>query len=97
MIHPPTRYLNGRPAWMNMNGWQQETQIIPAYRTSFLVQAYYEKEYNESSVNQAIPADQTYQTAQNGIYYLYLHKGKYKIVFRDKSYAILGTKDLEVK
>lgn len=97
VIHPKTKYQNGRPLWITMNGWKQETQVIPAYRTSFLVQAYYEKEYNESSVNQAIPADQTYQTAQNGIYYLYLHKGKYKIVFRDKGYAILGTRDLEVK
>ncbi|MES2332445.1 MAG: hypothetical protein V4539_22755 [Bacteroidota bacterium] len=97
VIHPPTKYTNGRPIWMTMNGWKKETPVAVAYRSAFLVQAYYEKEYSEASVNQSVPADQTYQVAQNGLYYLYLRKGKYKVVFRDKGYEILGTKDMEVK
>jgi hypothetical protein len=43
-----------------------------------------------------IPADQTYQAAPNGLYYLYLHKGTYRIVYRNKEYAIVGYKDIEV-
>lgn len=96
VIHPPTKYNNARPVWMTMNGWKKEIPVAPAYRTAFLVQAYYEKEYSDAAVNHAIPADQTYQVAQNGLYNVYLQKGKYKIVFRDKSYEILGSKDIVV-
>ena len=96
VIHPPTVYRNSRPEWMNMNGWKKETPINPAYKNLFLVQAYYEKEYNEKTVAQAVPADQTYNNATNGIYYLYLRKGLYKTVFRDKEYKILGVKELVV-
>ncbi len=97
VIHPPMRYQDGRPLWMTRQEGKKETAIVPAYRTLFLVQAYYDKEYTQSSVKQAIPADQTYSSAQNGIYYLFLYPGKYKIVYRDKAYKILGTHDLEVK
>ncbi|MDB5209712.1 MAG: hypothetical protein JWQ30_539, partial [Sediminibacterium sp.] len=44
VIHPPTKYTNGRPNWMMMNGWKKETPVAVAYRSAFLVQAYYEKE-----------------------------------------------------
>lgn len=97
VMHPPVRYQDGRPVWINLQGWRKETAIIPSYRSLFLVQAYYDKEYTQSSVKQAIPADQTYVSAQNGIYYLFLHPDKYKIVYRDKAYKILGTSDLEIK
>jgi hypothetical protein len=96
VIHPPTKYNNARPLWMTMNGWKKEVQVMPAYRSLFLVQAYYDKEYNDVTGNHSIPADQTYQNAANGVYYLYLHKGIYKIVFRDKQYAVLGTKEIVV-
>lgn len=95
VIHPPTKYMNGRPTWVAMNGWRKETPVAPAFRSAFFVQVYYENEY-ASSPEQSVPADQTYITAQNGVYYVYLRKGKYKLVFRDKAYAMLGTKDIEV-
>lgn len=97
VIHPPTKYINGRPGWMSMNGWKQETPVTPSHRSLFLVQAYYAAEYKDmNTVDKFIPADQTYQTSPNGMYYLYLRKGKYKLVFRDKSYEVLGTKDIDV-
>ncbi|GAC1527483.1 MAG: hypothetical protein NVS3B15_04350 [Sediminibacterium sp.] len=96
VIHPPTTYSNGRPVWLAMNGWKKETAVPPAYRSLFMVQAYYDKEYNEKTAGQLVPADQTYNTATNGYYYLYLRKGKYKIVFRDKLYRILGTRTVIV-
>ncbi|MES2372982.1 MAG: hypothetical protein V4557_10410 [Bacteroidota bacterium] len=95
VIHPPTKYMNGRPTWVAMNGWRKETPVAPAFRSTFFVQAYYENEYAASS-ELSVPADQTYIAAQNGVYYLYLRKGKYKLVFRDKAYTMLGTKDIEV-
>jgi len=96
VIHPPTTYVNGRPSWMNMDNWKKETPIAPAYQYLFLVQAYYEGEYSEKTVGRMVPADQTYITAPNGYLYLYLRQGKYKLVFRDKEYKVLGTKDLTV-
>ncbi len=44
VIHPPTKYINGRPAWTSMNGWKKETAVTPAYQSLFMVQAYYENE-----------------------------------------------------
>lgn len=96
VIHPPTKYVNERPSWAAMNGWRTEIPVSPAYRTTFLIQAFYENEYNEANPGLSVPADQTYLNAANGMYYLYLHKGKYKIVFRDKGYEVLGAKDIVV-
>jgi len=44
-----------------------------------------------------VPADQTYINAPDGYYYLYLQKGHYQLVYRDKQYKILGTKVLVVE
>ncbi len=96
VIHAPTKYINERPVWMLMDGWKKEIPVSPAYKSLFLVQAYYFTEYSDATQYKAVPADQTYLNAANGFYYLYLHKGKYKIIFRDKLYEVLGTKEIEV-
>jgi hypothetical protein len=97
IMHPPTKYRNGRPTWNAMNGLKQETAIQPIYQTLFFVQAFYEKEYQEKLVGKLVPADQTYITAPDGYYYLYLHKGRYQLVYRDMQYKILGNKVLVVE
>jgi hypothetical protein len=97
VIHPPTAYLNNRPSWISLNGERQPVLIQPTEKTLFFVQAYYENEYHEETVNVMIPADQTYISNNEGYYCLYLRKGKYKIVMRDIAYKILATKDREVK
>ncbi|SKA12566.1 hypothetical protein [Sediminibacterium ginsengisoli] len=96
VIHPPTIYKNGRPGWLAMDGWRKEQSVSPAYQTLFIVQAYYIGDYHEKTIDMMVPADQTYILAPDGLYYLYLRKGKYKLVFRDKLYKMLGSKDLEV-
>jgi len=53
-------------------------------------------EIKKIKTGMCIPADQTYQAAPNGLYYLYLHKGTYRIVYRNKEYAVVGYKDIEV-
>lgn len=95
VLHPLTQYRNERPLWLGMNG-NKEIPVTPQYRTTFMVQAYYLNEYSDKTLPSLIPADQTYNNAPNGLYYLYLHKGKYRIVFRDKGYSLLGFKDIEV-
>ncbi len=96
VYHPPTKFKNGRPLFSTMNGWKKETAVQPIFRDLFFVQAYYEKEYNEKQVGLLVPADQTYTTSPDGYYYLYLQKGRYQVVYRDKQYKILGTKVLLV-
>ena len=97
IMHPPTKYRNGRPTWNAINGLKKETAIQPIYQSLFFVQAFYEKEYTEKTVRAAVPADQTYITAPDGYYYLYLQKGRYQLVYRDMQYKILGTKVLVVE
>jgi hypothetical protein len=97
IMHPPTKYRNGRPTWNAMNGMKQETAVQPIYQALFFVQAFYEKEYQEKLIGKLVPADQTYITAPDGYYYLYLQKGRYQLVYRDMQYKILGTKVLVVE
>lgn len=97
IMHSPTKYRNGRPTWNAINGLKKETAIQPIYQSLFFVQAFYEKEYSEKTVGGAVPADQTYITAPDGYYYLYLQKGRYQLVYRDMQYKILGTKVLVVE
>jgi hypothetical protein len=97
IMHPPTKYRNGRPTWNAINGLKKETAIQPIFQTLFFVQAFYEKEYQEKLVGKLVPADQTYITAPDGYYYLYLQKGRYQLVYRDMQYKILGTKVLVVE
>lgn len=97
IMHPPTKYRNGRPTWNAINGLKKETPIQPIYQALFFVQAFYEKEYSEKTVGAAVPADQTYITAPDGYYYLYLQRGRYQLVYRDMQYKILGTKVLVVE
>jgi hypothetical protein len=97
IIHPKTIYKNGRATWYSLSGLRTEMAIKPTERNLFMVQAYYENEYSEKRLGLIIPADQTYVAAENGYYYLYLQKGRYKLVYRDINYQPISTKDIEVK
>ena len=94
--HPSPAYQNNRPVWMSMQEWRKEMEIPAAFKNSFLIQAYHLDEIKKLKTGMCIPADQTYQSAPNGLYYLYLHKGTYRIVYRNKEYAVVGYKDIEV-
>lgn len=97
VMHPATTYRNNRPDWLTLNGDRKLTLIQPTEKLLFLVQAYYENEYDPETLPYKVPADQTYATNSNGYYPLYLRKGKYRIVLRDVSYKILSTKELQVE
>ncbi|HLZ86160.1 MAG TPA: hypothetical protein VKQ52_02920 [Puia sp.] len=103
VIHPPTQYLDGRPTWMSLGGTRQATYVKSPSNAVFLVQAYYQQEidHNDNTPWQLVPADQAYTPGgRDGMgrsrYLLYLHKGKYKIFFRDINYHILSTLSIEV-
>jgi hypothetical protein len=103
VIHPPTKYLDGRPTWLSLGGTRKPTYIKAPSKTVFLVQAYYQQEIdnNDNTPWQLVPADQTYTPGgRDGMgnirYLLYLRKGKYKIFFRDMNYKIVATLPIEV-
>jgi len=98
VIHPPTTYQDGRPAWLNLGGLRQPVPIKPGSPSVFFVQAYYQDEIaeNKNKPWQLVPADQTYIPGGKRLYLLYLKKGKYVIYFRDIDYHILSTLSIEV-
>jgi len=97
VVHPPTKYLDGRPVWYNIDATRKEVPISPAYQALFFVQAYYKNEWGDKEEGIYVPADQTFVNAENGFYYLYLFPGKYQLVYRDKGYSIFGTKEITVQ
>jgi hypothetical protein len=98
VIHPPTFYLDGRPAWLTLGGLRQPVPIKPSSPSVFLVQAYYQDEVsaNKNKPWQLVPADQTYVPGGKRLYVLYLKKGRFTVYFRDIDYHILGTLNIEV-
>jgi len=96
VVHPRSIYKNNRPTWLSINGERKEITLSPPEKSLFLLQAYYEEEYNRQPLEELIPADQTYITSDYGYYSLYLKPGKYKLVFRDVAYKTLSVKDREV-
>jgi len=98
IIHPLTKYQDGRPTWFNLGGLRQPVPIKPSSPSVFFVQAYYQDEIagNNDKPWQLVPADQTYIPGGKKLYLLYLKKGKYVIYFRDIDYHILSTLSIEV-
>lgn len=96
IIFPKQKYRHNRPLWLSLNGTRREIDLRPDYKYLFLVQAYYLNEYNARIEKELIPADQTFITGDDGFYYLWLRKGKYRIIYRDKQYNTLGHRDIVV-
>lgn len=97
VVHPRSVYKNNRPTWLSLNGERREITVSPQEKTLFMVQAYYEDEYNRQPLGKIIPADQTYVSSDYGYYSLYLKPGRYKLVLRDVGYKELTVRDKEVK
>lgn len=97
VVHPSTVYKNNRPSWLSFNGERKEVSVSPQERNLFMVQAYYEDEFNNAPLEQLIPADQTYIASDYGYYSLYLKPGRYKLVFRDVGYQQLNVREKQVQ
>jgi hypothetical protein len=96
VIHPRTSYRDGRPTWLSLGGRRQAFYIKPQDNNTFFVQAFYQFESFGAKPGQVIPADQTYIPTNKGSYLLYLRRGKYIIIFRNKAYKIIKTQHIEV-
>jgi hypothetical protein len=96
VIHPRTVYRDGRPNWLSLGGRRQAFYINADNKNTFFVQAYYQFESFGNKPGQVVPADQTYVQTNKGSYLLYLRRGKYIIIFRDKGNKIIKTQHIEV-
>jgi hypothetical protein len=96
---PPAEYTKQRPTWLLANGMRKKVAIqIPREfrKECFVVQAYFNDEFEKFDPDTRIPLDQTY-FLYKGKTDLYLRKGKFKIVFRNINNEIIGTRELAVK
>jgi len=96
VIHPKTTYYFSRPTWLTLSNRRQPVSVKTTNKNIFLVQAYYQFESFGTKPGQVIPADQTYFSYGSGVYTLYLRRGLYILIFRDKQYKTLYTQHLEV-
>jgi len=96
VIHPTTKYRDGRPSWLDLGSLRQAVYIKPTVPETFLAQAYYEGETKKFGPGQIVPADQTYIKTNKQNFLLYLRKGKYLITFRDITYRLIGKLTIEV-
>ncbi len=96
VIHPRTVYRDGRPIWLTMFGLRQALYVKPSNKDTYMVQAYYQFESFSFTPGQLVPADQTYIPTGSGNFLLYLRRGKYILMFRDKNYKPLSTQHIEV-
>jgi hypothetical protein len=96
VIHPKTTYYYARPTWLALSNRRQPVSVKTKNKDIFLVQAYYQFESFGTKPGQTVPADQTYFLYGNGTYTLYLRRGLYILMFKDKHYTTLYTQHLEV-
>ncbi|MCZ2101838.1 MAG: hypothetical protein LC107_09910 [Chitinophagales bacterium] len=94
VIHPPTTYVNNRPNWL-IDGKKGYT--IPPSKIknneSLIILAYRMNEFD----NDGIPADIIEITDNHIPNELYLTKGSYTIVIKNKKYNIIDKYEIEVK
>jgi hypothetical protein len=95
VIHPPTRYIQGRPDWLAGNrksvfltGWKWRKQQYP-----ILVLAYRDEEYQKKG----IPADVIEIQHKKDKKPLFLWPGNYLIIVRDKNYQVESAFDIQVR
>lgn len=93
VIHPKTQFIDGRPNWLKK---ENHKYTIPDSRISqypVLVLAYRTGEFEKNG----IPSDVIEITDKNSYNHLFLAKGKYDIVLKDKNYQITDRYDIIVK
>lgn len=94
IIHPETKYIDNRPDWLQ-NG--KESYTIPSNKiknsSPLLLLAYRENEFE----NNGVPTDIIEINDNKPSKKLYLTKGNYTIVIKDKNYNIIEKYKVEIK
>ncbi|KQB37739.1 hypothetical protein [Flavobacterium aquidurense] len=94
IIHPITKYDNGRPDWMTLSGKRKIYNISNSKITEFpaLVIAYRINEFEKDG----IPADVIEILDNKNKGHLILNKGKYKIVIKNKDYKVTNEYTIKI-
>lgn len=94
IIHPQTKYIDRRPNWL-LN--EKKSYTIPSHKikgnSPILLLAYRENEFE----NNGIPTDIIEITDEKSSKELYLLKGTYTIVIKDKNYHIIEKYNIKIK
>lgn len=94
VIHPQTKYTNNRPDWL-LDG--KERYTIPHSKIenneSLIILAYRNNEFESDG----IPADIIEITDNKTLKELYLKKGIYTVVIKDKNYNIVDKYNIKIK
>lgn len=89
VVHPRTRYENGRPTWLSLGGRRTphtvQTDLYPPQGSSYLAQAFLKKEMSP----EAIPIDQMDYNADEPLPTLWLPTGKMHIRIVDDNAQVL--------
>lgn len=93
IIHPVTKYINNRPNWLTVN---RNRYIIPDSRIGdypALILAYRKNEFEQNGV----PADIVEISDINKKGILFLDKGDYDVIIKDKFYKIINKYQIQIK
>jgi hypothetical protein len=89
VIHPRSRYENGRPTWLALGGrrtsYQVQTELRPPEGTSYLAQAFYAKEMGP----EAVPIDQVEYSHGEPVPTLWLPPGEMHIRIVDEKANVI--------
>jgi tetratricopeptide (TPR) repeat protein len=89
VIHPRSRYENGRPTWLAMGGRRAahhvQTEVRPAEGASYLAQAFYAKEMGPD----AVPIDQMEYSYDEPVPTLWLPPGEMHIRIVDEKADVI--------
>jgi len=93
VIHPKTKYVNGRPDW-SMQGKKKYTLAQHKIsQTPLLVLAYRKGEFE----NNGVACEVVEITEQKVNRSLFLPKGNYKIVIKNKDYEVVDQFEIQIK
>ncbi len=94
ILHPQTKYINGRPGWQTKG---KQEYAIPHSKiksnTPLMVHAYRNNEFD----HQGIPADLIEISEEHAQHALYLKKGKYEIIIKGRGYNVIDRYKIEIR
>ena len=94
ILHPETKLINGRPHWLTQKKIKYKIPISKlANQESYLIFAYRGNEFE----NNGIPADIVEINTSTKHNFLYLKKGTYTIVIKNRNYTIINQYTVNIK
>ncbi|MBX9449468.1 MAG: hypothetical protein KL787_07025 [Taibaiella sp.] len=93
VIHPKTQFMDSRPDWVGKGNYRYTIPDSGISQYPVLILAYRAGEFDKNG----IPSDVIEVTGRDSGKSLFLAKGKYEIVLKNKNYNIMDKYEIEVK